>query len=275
MSSAASPAPAAAAPDAPAADRPDHRRPLGVRVDVTGYADSADRIFRWAAAGESRYCCFCTVHMVMESHDDAAFRAILDDADMVHPDGMPLVWMQKLLGAKDAARVTAPDQTLALCERAAREGVPVGFYGASPKTIEDLTANMKARYPGLNVAYALSPPFRPLTDEEDARITADIAASGCRILFMGLGCPKQERWMQAHRGRIPCVALGVGATFDWHAGGVKRAPQWLQDLGLEWAFRLTCEPKRLWKRYLTTNPRFLALCAMQLLGLRKYWSHRP
>lgn len=242
---------------------------LGGQVDVTNYANSLQTIFDWGHAAQSRYICFCTVHMIMESYQSAEFRAILNAADFVNPDGMPLVWVLRRLGAKHAQRVTAPDITYMICERAAKEGVPVGFYGSSPQTIKALTANMKKRYPDLQVPYAFSPPFRPLTAEEDEQITREINESGARLLFMGLGCPKQERWMNSHRGKVNAVMLGVGATFDWHAGNVKRAPQFLQNMGLEWLYRVSKEPRRLWWRYLNTNPRFMALVAQQLAG-RKF-----
>ncbi len=242
---------------------------LGGQVDVTNYANSLQTIFDWGHAAQSRYIYFCTVHMIMESYQSAEFRAILNAADFVNPDGMPLVWVLRRLGAKRAQRVTAPDITYMICERAAKEGVPVGFYGSSPQTIEALTANMKQRYPDLQISYAFSPPFRPLTPEEDEQITREINESGARLLFMGLGCPKQERWMNSHRGKVNAVMLGVGATFDWHAGNVKRAPQFLQNMGLEWLYRVTKEPRRLWWRYLNTNPRFMALVAQQLAG-RKF-----
>lgn len=257
------------------ADQRESRYILGGRVDVTDYGDAEQRISDWAGAGESRYCCFCTVHMIMEAHDSPEFQSILNAADFVHPDGMPLVWVQRLLGAGRAHRVTGHDLMFPLLERASREKVPVGFYGSSPQTIERLVTNLTSRYPDLNVAYAFSPPFRPLTPEEDAQIVEEIRRSGVRILFVGLGCPKQERWMNAHRDRVPCVMLGVGAIFDTYAGNAKRAPVWLQNLGLEWLHRLLSEPRRLWKRYLSTNPRFLFLVVLQLLRVRRYQPAPP
>jgi N-acetylglucosaminyldiphosphoundecaprenol N-acetyl-beta-D-mannosaminyltransferase len=154
-----------------------------------------------------------------------------------------------------------------LCEAAALNNVPVGFYGGSPESLQDMVGNLKSFFPELNIAYTYSPPFRPLTAQEDERISRDIEASGAKILFVGLGCPKQERWMAEHKDRLNVVMLGVGAAFDFHAGRLKRAPRWLQKLGLEWVFRLIMEPRRLWKRYLRHHPRFVALVALQLLGL--------
>jgi len=211
------------------------------------------------------------VHMAMEGHDRAEFQRIVNAADLVTPDGMPLVWGLKLLGIPSATRVYGPDLTPVVCEHAAREGVPVGFYGGTPEVLDRMIANLTARYPGLQVVYRHSPPFRPLTAEEEAREIEEIRASGARILFVGLGCPKQEQWMAARRGRIDAVMLGVGAAFDFLAGAKRQAPDLIQSLGLEWLFRLATEPRRLWRRYLYNNPRFVVLFAAQVLKGRTQW----
>jgi N-acetylglucosaminyldiphosphoundecaprenol N-acetyl-beta-D-mannosaminyltransferase len=202
--------------------------------------------------------------MVMESYDGPAFRALVNAADLVTPDGMPLVWTLRRKGYPRQERVYGPELTLRVCQETAREGISVGFYGGHPEALKALVENLKARFPGLRVAYAYSPPFRPLTPEEDRAVVEAINTSGARILFVGLGCPKQERWMAEHRGRVKAVMLGVGAAFDHHAGRVRQAPPWMQRLGLEWAFRLLQEPRRLWKRYVKHNPRFLWLVAREL-----------
>lgn len=212
-----------------------------------------------------RYVCAANVHMVMEGHDSQDFRAIVNGADMITSDGMPLVWMLKRLGLTEAERVYGPTLTLHLCASAAEAGVPVGFYGGSPAVVEELTRVLTTRFPRLDIRYAHSPPFRALSEQEDRAVTADIRASGARILFVGLGCPKQEQWMAAHRYDLPLVQVGVGAAFDFHAGKVKQAPPWMQGAGLEWAFRLGSEPRRLWRRYLVHNPRFLVLAWVQLM----------
>jgi N-acetylglucosaminyldiphosphoundecaprenol N-acetyl-beta-D-mannosaminyltransferase len=158
---------------------------------------------------------------------------------------------------------------LYVLEAAAQERIPVGFYGGAPEVLESLAKRMQARYAGLIVAYAFSPPFRAASPEEDTAITRQINQSGARILFVGLGCPKQELWMAEHRGKINAVMLGVGAAFDFHAGMKPQAPTWIQRVGLEWLFRLFVEPRRLWRRYLYHNPRFLVLAIADLLGLIK------
>ncbi len=207
--------------------------------------------------------------MVMEAYDDRAYRDLVNAADLVTPDGMPLVWMLRALGVCGQGRVYGPDLMIHVCQAASEQGVPVGFYGGHPETLPLLTTNLRARFPALHVAYAYSPPFRPLTEEEDAGVVEAINRSGARILFVGLGCPKQELWMAAHLGRIRAVMLGVGAAFDFHAGRVRQAPRWMQYAGLEWLFRLAMEPRRLWRRYARHNPRFVALALAQLLGLRQ------
>jgi len=243
---------------------------LGMRTHGTSYADATRDILAWAATPRGRYVCIANVHMVMEAHDDPAFQSIVNQADLVTPDGMPLVWVLKALGVKQASRVYGPTLTLHVCEAAARAGVPIGLYGGTPESLEAFTTFLQDRFPGINIAVRIAPPFRPLTHDEDEAYTREIAESGARILFVGIGCPKQERWMAAHKSRVPAVMLGVGAAFDFHSGRVKQAPPALQKVGLEWLFRLLMEPKRLWRRYAKHNPRFIALMALQFLGLRKF-----
>ena len=235
-----------------------------MRVDATSYADAAQRAVTWAREPHGRYVCAANVHMVMEAWDDPSFQAIVNAADLVTPDGMPLVWTLKRLGVPDATRVYGPDLTLHVCEFAAKEGVPVGFYGGRQAGLEPMIARLRGRYPMLRVNYAESPPFRSLTVEEEASTTERIRASGARILFVGLGCPKQERWMAKQRAHLPLVQVGVGAAFDFHAGLVRQAPPALQRVGLEWAFRLCMEPRRLAGRYLRHNPRFAWQLFLQL-----------
>jgi N-acetylglucosaminyldiphosphoundecaprenol N-acetyl-beta-D-mannosaminyltransferase len=206
----------------------------------------------------------------MESYDSAEFAAKVNGADLIVTDGMPIVWMQKLQGKKKASRVRANDLMIMLCEFAARENLSVGFYGGKQEVIDAIRRRAEKDLPNLKIAYAFSPPFRALTEAEDAQITAEINRAKPDILFMGLGCPKQENWMAAHKDKLQAVMLGVGASFDFYAGNVKESPAWLGKLGLEWLFRLTQEPRRLWRRYLILNPRFMWLCALQLLGLKRF-----
>jgi N-acetylglucosaminyldiphosphoundecaprenol N-acetyl-beta-D-mannosaminyltransferase len=236
----------------------------GMRVDRTNYEDAAARIVGWGKKRESRYVCVASVNNVMESRASEAFRQIMNVADLVTSDGMPLVWSLRLLGLRDATRVYGPDLTPILCERAAEAGVPVGFYGGTPDVLESFISNLKARFPQLQVVYRFAPPFRAPTEEEDRETDQEIIDSGAGIVFVGLGTPKQELWMAARRGKIPATMVGVGAAFDFLAGVKKQAPSIMQRMGLEWLFRLCSEPRRLWKRYLYRNPRFVFLLAKQL-----------
>lgn len=248
---------------------PESRRILGMRVHATSYPDAVQRIAAWARARESRYVCEAPVHMVMESYDSAEYRAVINGADLVTPGGMPIVWMMRLLGVRRQPRVYGPAMMLLVCEYAALHGLRVGFYGGTEKSLTGLVAEMKRRYPGIHIVYAFSPPFRPLTNEEDAKVRTEIENSGAQILFVGLGCPKQERWMAEHRATddrpgVRAVMMGVGAAFDFISGEKRQAPLWMQSIGTEWLFRLCTEPRRLWFRYFWHNPRFVALAMLQL-----------
>jgi N-acetylglucosaminyldiphosphoundecaprenol N-acetyl-beta-D-mannosaminyltransferase len=245
-----------------------NRQVLGVRVDATSYSDAVDRILEWADHPQSRYVCVATVHTLMEAHDDRVFQGVVNGADLVTPDGMPLVWALWLLGVPEPTRVYGPDLTPLLCEAAARQGMPVGFYGGTPEVLKHMVEALQGQWPSLRVGYCWSPPFRPLTSQEEEEVVAAIKASGVRLLFIGLGCPKQERWMAAHRECLPLVMVGVGAAFDFLAGRKPQAPHLLQRAGLEWAFRLVTEPRRLWRRYLYHNPRYLGLFTWQLIRTR-------
>lgn len=178
---------------------------LGMRTDATTYRDAANRVLEWAHNVQSRYVCVANVHMTMESHDSHAYRSVVNDADLVTPDGMPLVWALRLFGVPGATRVAGLGLTLHVLERAAADGIPVGFYGGSQSVLQRAIDECTLRLPALRVAYACSPPFRPLTPHEDNVIVDDINASGARILLVGLGCPKQEKWMGEHRHAVNSV----------------------------------------------------------------------
>ena len=246
------------------------RHILGIRIAGTSYEDTTNRVIVWATSGDFRSVCIANVHMAMEAYDSGDFRKIVNKADIVTPDGMPLVLLLRILGLKNQPRVYGPTLMKHICEASAQVGVSVGFYGSTPETLKNLVHNLTDRIPNLKVDYTYSPPFRSLTLEEDETIVKEINASKIKILFVGLGCPKQEQWMFAHRDRVQAVMIGVGAGFDFYAGTVKQAPRWMMRMGLEWLFRLCMEPKRLWRRYLYNNPRFLGLAALQLLKVRDF-----
>jgi N-acetylglucosaminyldiphosphoundecaprenol N-acetyl-beta-D-mannosaminyltransferase len=240
------------------------RRILGMRVDATRYEAASHEILERGRSGAGGMVCVATVHMVMESWDDPGMRRLVNAAEIVTPDGVPLVWGLRRLGIPGARRVYGPSLTDRICRDAAAEGVPVGFYGGTPQLLESLVSRLTDRHPGLRVALRVAPPFRAPTREEDQQVVAAIRESGVQVLFVGLGCPKQERWMAAHREVLPCAMVGVGAAFDFLAGAKRQAPRFVQTAGLEWLFRLACEPRRLWRRYLIHNPRFALRFALQL-----------
>jgi N-acetylglucosaminyldiphosphoundecaprenol N-acetyl-beta-D-mannosaminyltransferase len=243
---------------------------LGMRVDTVNYDGATQMIASWAKAGESRYVCVAAVHAVMEGHDHPEFQAMVNAADLVTPDGMPLVWTLRRLGVARQQRVYGPELTLRLLAAVEENGIPVGFLGGRPETLGLLVKNVRERYPAARIAYAVSPPFRPVSAEEDEAIIREINDSGVGILFVGLGCPKQEKWMAVHAGRVQAVMVGVGAAFDFIAGTKPQAPKWIQRSGLEWLFRLSQEPGRLWWRYLYHNPRFVFLVMLPLFFRRSH-----
>jgi N-acetylglucosaminyldiphosphoundecaprenol N-acetyl-beta-D-mannosaminyltransferase len=243
---------------------------IGSRVHCTSYSQASGLVHDWAGQRSSRYVCIATVNNIMEAWDSREFKIVMNEADLVTPDGMPLVWGLKMLGYRKASRVYGPDLTPIVLQMATENRIPVGFYGSSQAVLDRLKAVITRRFPAIEIAYMFSPPFRPLTSEEDEEIVAAINRSGARILFIGLNTPKQDFWMAAHRGRVQAVMLGVGAAFDFLAGTKTQAPRWMMRVGLEWFYRLVTEPRRLWKRYLKHNPRFVALFTLQLLGWIKF-----
>ena len=229
------------------------------------------RIDAWIAQRHPNYICVTGVHGVMESQQDEDLRQIHNHAGMVVPDGMPLVWLGKLHGHSHMTRVYGPDLMLALCERSVERGYRHYLYGGAEGVPELLAERLRQRFPGIQIVGTYSPPFRPLTPEEDETIVQRINQSHPDIVWVGLSTPKQERWMAAHVGRVSApVLIGVGAAFDFHAGLKPQAPRWMQRSGLEWFFRLLTEPRRLWRRYLINNPKFVARVAMQLGGFQRY-----
>lgn len=241
---------------------------LGTRVDAIARGAAIDIIERWATGRESRYVCLANTHMLVEAQHDGELRGALDASDLTCCDGMPLVWMQRALGVHEASRVRGPDLMVDALARAASAGLRVGLYGGAPQVLEKLAEVVRSRFDGIQLTYVHSPPFRPLEPAEQDHVIQEIADSGVQILCVGLGCPKQERWMAAHRGRVNAVMLGVGAAFDMHAGVIAQAPRWMQDTGLEWIDRLRQDPRRLLRRYARTNPKFVARALRQLVDAR-------
>ena len=241
---------------------------LGTRVDATTYADACDRIQAWAEAQGSSYVVAANVHVVMTAYADPDYRRVINQADLITPDGMPLVWGLRWLGLAGQARVYGPDLMLAWCQRAAQVGLPIYLYGGTEATLLKLTATLQHQYPGLSIVGTHAPPFRDLSPQEDAADIDRIHASGARVVFVGLGCPKQEQWMSRQRGHLKGVMIGVGAAFNFLSGEVSQAPRWMMRLGLEWLYRFSQEPRRLWQRYWLNNPQFVLLFGWQVLRTR-------
>jgi N-acetylglucosaminyldiphosphoundecaprenol N-acetyl-beta-D-mannosaminyltransferase len=246
-------------------------RVLGVRVDAVQIDDVVGRMEEWIARREGcRYIAVTGMHGVMEAQHDGEFKTILNAAGLVVADGMPLVWIGRRRGFEMRRRVYGPELMETFCKETAKKGYRHFFYGAAPGVGEELAARFVSRFPALVVAGTHSPPFRALTREEDGEIVQAIEGAKADILWVGLSTPKQERWMYDHRGRLNVpVLVGVGAAFDFHTGRIAQAPKWMREHGVEWLFRLTMEPRRLWRRYILYGAEFILYVALELLGLRK------
>jgi N-acetylglucosaminyldiphosphoundecaprenol N-acetyl-beta-D-mannosaminyltransferase len=239
-----------------------------VPLAVSDYDGVLDWMEEMIAAGARGYLTAAAVNLVMSAREDPEAAAALAGATLATPDGMPLVWALKALGHQRATRIYGPDLMAAFCARAAARGIPIYLYGGrDPEALALLQARLRERFPGLAIAGAHSPPFRPLSDQEKAEDAARIDGSGAAVVWVGTGQPKQEKWMHEMRPRLAAPLLvGVGAAFDFHAGLISQAPPWMQRAGLEWAYRLSREPRRLWRRYARYNPRFIAGFAAQYLA---------
>lgn len=244
---------------------------LGVGISPLTMPQAVAQISGWVDAGCRNYVSVCTVHTVMECRRSEVMRHAVNGADMATPDGMPLVWLSRRQTPQPVSRVYGPDLMLALCQASMTTGYRHYFFGGAPGVPELLAQTMQSRFPGLQVAGCYSPPFRPLSPAEDAQLVAQLNQSNADIIWVGLGTPKQDLWMAAHRAQLTAAALiGVGAAFDIHTGRLPQAPRWMQRAGLEWLFRLWQEPRRLWYRYLVYNPLFVILSLAQTLGIKKY-----
>jgi len=261
------PADAPARPQLPPVDQ---APVLGVPLAVTDYERTLDWIDAAVAAGAREYLCVAAVHTVMESREDEALRRAVDGAAFTVPDGQPLAWALRKLGHEIGGRVYGPELMERACARAAESGQRFYLYGGrDEQALSQLAANLLDRHPQLQLAGGYSPPHRALSDAELDEVAARIDAARPDVVWVGIGVPKQEKWMAAMRDRLDApVLIGVGAAFDFHAGLVPQAPAWMQRRGLEWLFRLMQEPRRLWRRYARHNPRFVA-------GFARQWaSHR-
>ncbi|MGO9179950.1 MAG: WecB/TagA/CpsF family glycosyltransferase [Candidatus Limnocylindrales bacterium] len=243
---------------------------LGVRVKAQRYSDAVDAILNAAREHRRLRCHFCAVHSLVEASDDVALRSVFASADMVATDGMPLVWVCRARGAPQAERVCGPDMMASLCDLGREQGLRHYFVGGRPGVPQALAERLAARFPGLVVVGTESPPFRALAPDEDEALVQRINDAAPDVLWVGLGAPKQEFWAAGHADALTApLILPVGAAFDFHAGRLRRAPRWMQRTGLEWLFRLASDPRRLWRRYLVTNSRFVLLLAEEEFANRR------
>ena len=245
---------------------------LEIPIDVLSWSQAMRTLLQWAQERESRYVAICNVHVTVTAVCKAEFRQVIYGADMALADGAPVAWMLRQRGYRDQLRMSGPDLMKRLLKACSVSGISVYFYGSTETVLAKLHDRIKEQFPDLQVAGMTSPPFRSLSAEEDQADVAKINDSGAGIIFVGLGCPKQEQWMAKHRDHIKGVMIGVGAAFDFHAGTLQRAPQWIRESGFEWLHRLLSEPRRLGMRYFVTNSLFLALAARDFFKTRKQHS---
>jgi len=244
---------------------------VGVPVHSTNLSDAVELLAVRLMQAERTYVCLCNVHGVVSCLRNKTIRTAYLKADLITPDGMPLVWIMKSRGLAGVGRVYGPDLVIALCERLQREGSSHFFYGGAPGVPERLAASLEKRFNNFRVAGAYSPPYRPLTAAEDCDVIRRINDSGADVVWVGLGAPKQELWMLEHRAALAApLLLGVGYAFDVHSGDKPQAPVWMQRAGLEWVFRVSHEPLRLWPRILVDGPLFLSALVAQGLGLKRF-----
>ncbi|WP_255593961.1 WecB/TagA/CpsF family glycosyltransferase [Pontibacter sp. HSC-14F20] len=241
------------------------RRLLNSYITTGRFDEFVEQVFWMTDNRDSSYVCFANVHMLVEAHQNPDFNQILNEADVASPDGGPLSKLIKLKYGHTQDRVPGMDLMPRLIEEAAARGKSVFFYGSTDDVLEAVVATAKEKHPALRVAGHYSPPFRKLTEAEDQSIVDMINDAGADLVFVALGCPKQERWMAEHKGRVKACMLGVGQAYMTYAGLEKRLPKWARDLSLEWTYRLYQEPKRLWKRYLVTNSTFVYLTLKDML----------
>jgi len=233
----------------------------------------ATLIMKWSREDKAKFVCLSNVHMCMEAKDHQEFRKLVNSANLVLPDGRPIVWALRLFGFHEAKQIRGADLMVYLCKKAEKAGIPVGFFGGSSECLLYLKSHIKKHFPSLRISIAESPPTSAIKTWERFNYSERINTSGAKIIFIGLGCPKQEEWMYQNRNKIKGVMVGVGAAFDFIGGRKRQAPKWIQKAGFEWFFRLSTEPVRLWNRYLKHNPRFILYLFYQYLKLQ-FYKHR-
>lgn len=244
---------------------------LGVGISVINLQTALRAVADALERRRGGYVCVTGVHGVMEAQEDATFRGILNRAFLNTPDGMPMVWAGRVAGFREMNRVYGPDLMLDVCEFTRDKSFTHFLYGGADGVAPELQRRLEQRFPGIKIAGVFTPPFRALNAEEETEMAARIRAAKPDIIWVGLSTPKQEKFMARYYEKLGATLMfGVGAAFDFHAGRVRQAPRWMQRSGLEWFFRLCSEPRRLWRRYLKNNPRFVIRILGQWLGIRKY-----
>lgn len=244
---------------------------LGVGVDAIDMSTAVSRILSAANSARGAYVCVTGVHGVMEAQRDPKLREILNDSLVTTPDGMPMVWVGRLNGFRDMRRVYGPDLMLEICRASVASGATHYLYGGNSNVAAELADRLRTRFPGIKIVGTFTPPFRPLSGDEERALIAELEAVRPTFFWVGLSTPKQERFMAQYRDRLPVnIMFGVGAAFDMHSGRTKQAPSWMQRVGLEWLFRLLQEPRRLFKRYAVNNPAFVWRVLLQQIGVRQY-----
>ena len=244
---------------------------MGLAVDAIEYDDALDLILKFAVSRPTHYVCVASVQDIVISQHNSRFRKIMNQADLVTADGWPVYWSIRRQGFKQTGKVTGPDLMLGVCERGVTQNLKHYLYGGASEVPELLSKSLESRYPGIDIVGAYSPPFRALTEEEDARVVDNINQSNADVLWIGISTPKQQFWLEEHIEKLNVgVILVVGAAFDFHSGRIQRAPTWMQNSGLEWLYRFYKEPRRLGPRYLRFIPQYLYLSLTERLGIRSF-----
>lgn len=251
--------------------RPPRFNVLNIGVDPLGFQPAVDAIFEWIAAARRSYISLCNAYTIITAYDDPAMAKVVNEAGMSLCDGKPLVWYAHLRGYPQAQRVYGPDLMLAVCDQGQAKNTRHFLYGASQTVLDALVADLKKRYPRINIVGAISPPYRALGEPEEMEMADKINAAQPDCVWVSLGTPKQDLWIGRNRPRLNAAVLfPVGAAFDFHSGAVKQAPKWIREGGFEWLYRLLTQPRRLARRYLIHTPRFLWLLLLQHLGVKKF-----
>ncbi|MEL7494304.1 MAG: WecB/TagA/CpsF family glycosyltransferase [Cyanobacteria bacterium J06554_11] len=241
---------------------------IGFPISAEPFTEQVNAILNWGQRRLSKVVCVANVHMLIEAKMHKAFAHVLHKADLLTPDGMPLVWLTGWFSGQPQDRVAGMELMLNICKRATERRVSLFFLGSTSENLQHIRARLQQEFPDLTIAGMEELPFRPLTPEEDGALIRRLNDSDAGIIFLSLGCPKQEKWMHQHRGKVKAVMIGVGGVFPVYAGLQKWAPRWVRKSGLEWAYRLFQEPKRLWKRYASTIPVFIWLAIKQVIKFK-------